>query len=296
MEIMLRLDWRAPSIGWTGENSLGSDTSPVNLYLLRDKYHTEVAEHEGVLFRRYAGSNINRQGYGFPLSAAPFDLGKALAALRCDARERGESLRFCLCDEKQRKALDEFCAIHWKSCSGDSDYIYKRESLAKLSGRKLHRKKNHVNHFWRLYPEAEYLPLTAERLPDALRVARQWMMERQDMETSAQGEWACIQEAASHWDALGMMGGVLYVDGEPVAMTMVSASSPQCLDVHFEKATGVFAADGAFSVVNQCFAASEEARAFAYINREEDLGIEGLKKAKESYQPCLKLEKYYGSV
>lgn len=93
-----------------------------------------------------------------------------------------------------------------------------------------------------------------------------------------------------------MMGGVLYVDGDPVAMTMASVLSSQCLDVHFEKATGVFAADGAFSVINQCFAASEEAREYTYLNREEDLGIAGLRKAKESYQPCLKLEKYYGSV
>lgn len=295
MRIMLRLDWRAPSIERIEDNSLGSDTSSVNLYMLRNKYGTEVAEQDGILFRRYAGEPLNRKGYGFPLSAAAFDLDKAIAALRYDARERGESLRFCACDEKQRKALDEVCAIHWKSCSEDSDYIYKRESLAKLSGRKLHRKKNHVNHFWRLYPEAVYLPLTAERLSDALKVAEQWKAERQD-ETEAQEEWLCIQDVAAHWEQLGMMGGVLYVDGAPVAMTMASVLSPQCLDVHFEKATGVFAADGAFSVINQCFAASEEAREYTYLNREEDLGIAGLRKAKESYQPCLKLEKYYGSV
>lgn len=275
---------------------MGSDTSHVNLYLLRGKYHIEVAEQEGIYFRRYAGESVNAQGYGFPLSAEPFDVGKAIAALRHDARERGEALRFCACDERQRKALDEVCAISWKSCAGDSDYIYKRESLAKLSGRKLHRKKNHVNHFWRLYPEAAYLPLTAERLPDALRVAKQWLDEHGEAETDAQDEWASIQEVVAHWERLGMMGGVLYVDGAPVAMTMASVLSSQCLDVHFEKAAGVFAADGAFSVINQCFAASEEAGAYIYINREEDMGIEGLQKAKESYQPCLKLEKYYGSV
>ena len=296
MRKMLRLDWRAPSINRIEDDSLGSDTSHVNLYLLRGKYHIEVAEQEGIYFRRYAGESVNAQGYGFPLSAKPFDVSKAIAALRCDARERGETLRFCACDERQRKAVDEVCAIHWKSCAGDSDYIYKRESLAKLSGRKLHRKKNHVNHFWRLYPEAAYFPLTTDRLPDALRVAKQWMDEHGAEEKTAQEEWSSIQEAAAHWEQLGMMGGVLYAGGDPVAMTMASVLSSKCIDVHFEKATGVFAADGAFSVVNQCFAASEEASAYIYINREEDLGVAGLRKAKESYQPCLKLEKFYGSV
>ncbi len=300
MSRMLRLDWRKPGIGWAGGNAMGSDTSPVNLYLLRDKCRIEVAEQDGILFRRYSGDTPNQRGYGFPLSPEPFDVGRALAALRYDAKERGETLHFCLCDEKQQKAIDSFCMIPWQFHSGDGDYIYKRESLAKLSGRKLHSKKNHVNRFWRLYPEAVYLPLDAERLPDALKVAMQWKNERREAEpeteTDVETEWGFIQEAAAYWDRLKMMGGVLYVGDEPVAMTMASALSPQCLDIHYEKAVGAFAADGAFAVINQCFAASEETRGYIYFNREEDMGLEGLRQAKESYQPCLRLEKYYGDV
>ena len=76
--------------------SSGSDTSPVNIYLLRKKYNIEVAESNGVLFRRYNGSNINRRGYSFPLSANIFDLNKAIRILAEDSTERGENLRFCL--------------------------------------------------------------------------------------------------------------------------------------------------------------------------------------------------------
>ena len=250
---------------------MGSDTSPVNIYLLREKYNIEVAEFEGIVFRRYNGSNINRRGYGFPISPAPFDLNGALNILEEDSLERGEVLSFCLCDEKQVKAIDKFRTIDWKSFGGDGDYIYSRESLSRLSGKKLHRKKNHVNRFMRIYPESQYLPLTPERLPDALKIAELWLV-----------------------DKIGMSGGVLYADGEPAAMTMFSVLSPQCLDVHFEKATDKFAADGAFAVVNQCMVSSKEAANYIYINREEDMGIPGLQKAKESYQPDFKLKKYYG--
>ena len=273
---------------------MGSDTSPVNIYLLREKYNIEVAEFEGIVFRRYNGSNINRRGYGFPISPAPFDLNGALNILEEDSLERGEVLSFCLCDEKQVKAIDKFRTIDWKSFGGDGDYIYSRESLSRLSGKKLHRKKNHVNRFMRIYPESQYLPLTPERLPDALKIAELWLVEHDDGDISVQREFQSIKEAAENWDKIGMSGGVLYADGEPAAMTMFSVLSPQCLDVHFEKATDKFAADGAFAVVNQCMVSSKEAANYIYINREEDMGIPGLQKAKESYQPDFKLKKYYG--
>jgi hypothetical protein len=95
---------------------------------------------------------------------------------------------------------------------------------------------------------------------------------------------------------LGLFGGVLYVAGVPAAMTMASAISSQCIDVHFEKAVGTFAAEGAFAAVNQAFASSEAAVPYPYINREEDMGIPGLRQVKEAYRPAFKVEKYYGTV
>ena len=92
----------------------------------------------------------------------------------------------------------------------------------------------------------------------------------------------------------GLFGGILYVGGSPAAMTMASAVSDICIDVHYEKAIGEYAENGAFTVINQCFAASEDAEGFEYINREEDMGIPGLRTAKESYYPAYKLRKFYG--
>lgn len=93
-----------------------------------------------------------------------------------------------------------------------------------------------------------------------------------------------------------LFGGILYAGGEPAAMTLASGISAVCVDVHFEKAVGAYAKNGAFAAVNQCFAASPAASAYEYVNREEDMGVEGLRRAKESYDPVYKVQKYYGEI
>ena len=295
------LEWQSSDAAlpvlFHGAQTMGSDTSPVNLFLLGDTYHIEVAVQNGILFRYYQGDIDRCRGYGAPLSACGFDGAKALDVLRRDAEKRGVPLSFCAFDERQCKFLDGLCDIRWHSYDGDSDYIYKRESLSQLSGKKLHAKKNLVNRFWRLYPDAEYRTIGKENIGDALSVAEQWFEERaEDGGDADMTELSRIRKAAEHWEALALFGGVLYVAGVPAAMTMASAISSQCIDVHFEKAVGTFAAEGAFAAVNQAFASSEAAAPYPYINREEDMGIPGLRQVKEAYRPAFKVEKYYGTV
>ena len=289
------LTWRVPGIGLPRYGSLGSDTSPVNLFLLRDKYNIEVAESDGILFRRYNGTTPNRQGYGFPLAAARFDMEKVLRSLEDDARERGENLRFCLCDEKQKNALDKFRHLRWASFDGDCDYIFSRESLSRLSGKHLHGQRNHVNHFVKSYSTVEYAPFTDKNLPDALKIAEAWLAERDEDDTTHK-EWLSIQKAAEYWRELGILGGIIYADGEAAAFEMLSVLSPRCVDAHFRKAITQFAADGAYAVINNRCASAKEIVGYDYINEEEDMGMAGLKKAKESYHPAFKLKKYYGEV
>ncbi len=223
-------------------------------------------------------------------------MNTAIELLKADSDLRGENLRFCLCNEEQRAEIDKIIAVEWHSFDGDSDYIYKTEDLAQLSGRKFHRKKNHFNKFMRTYPDAKYFPLTVEKLPDALQVAEQWFAEHDDGDVSLQSELMSIREVIANWKSLDMKGGVIYTDGEPAAMAMFSILNEQCIDIHFEKATKKFAADGAFVFLNQFMASSKEISAYEYENREEDMGILGLKKSKESYRPTFKIKKYYGEV
>ena len=294
------LKWSRPDIelicgeaaSYGRERCLGSDTAPANIFLLSGKYDIKTAVEKGVLFRYYNGSKPNRRGYGFPLYNEPRDFAELFDLMRSDAKERGIPLEFCLCDERQKAVIDSACYVEWKCTDDDSDYIYKRESLATLSGKKLHRKRNHINSFNKIYDDVEYKPLDATTRSDALAVAEQWLEERAEgASADERSEFCSIQLALENMEALKLFGGVLYVDGSAAAMTVASEINSTMTDVHFEKAVGEYAENGAFTVINRCLASSSPSDHF---NREEDMGIEGLRAAKESYYPAFKLRKFYG--
>ena len=296
------INWAKPDIAFIEEcksisaacRRFGSDTALPNIYLLSEKYNIETAVFNGAVLRRYNGKTANRSGYGFPICEDGTDIGGILHALAGDAHSRGVPLAFCLCDERQRGALDEYCRIDWQFTDDDSDYIYKRDSLALLSGKKLHRKRNHISAFGKIYDDAHYEPITPANAHDALAVAKKWLDERPDEPTAEElGEFDCITKALAGVSAIGLVGGILYVGSEPAAMTLASRISLSCVDVHYEKAWGEYAQNGAFTVINQMFAASDSIPC-DYINREEDMGLPGLRTAKESYYPAFKLKKYYG--
>ncbi len=280
-------------------NYFGCDTSLAHIFLWRSVTNILVSEQDGVLFRYYQGSKSNGRGYGFPLGCSVKEGAAFFSMLKRDAKMRDVPLEFCLFDETQIKAIEKFCDIQWQSFSGDSDYIYNQENLATLAGRKLHGKKNHVNRFFRLYPEAEYRIISENNKADAVNIAEQWIAEHKELNedtSSEESELKCIKEALTYMEKMRLLGGILYIADEPVAFTLASRLSDQCLDVHFEKAVGNYARDGAYAVINQSFASSEEVSAYKYINREEDMELPGLRKAKESYHPAFKVKKYSGRV
>ena len=295
------LKWSRPDLAFITENSgilrsvkrAGSDTAPANIFLLAPKYDTQTAAQDGAVFRYYNGSKPNRRGYGFPIAPEPSDLPALIETLYRDANERGVPLEFCLCDERQKAALDSVCTIDWNCTDDDSDYIYKKESLASLAGKKLHRKRNHINNFMRVYDDIRYSPISRENSEDAVKIAELWLKERENADADELAEFGCIKLAAKNIDALGLVGGVLYVGSEPAAMTIASHITAQIADVHYEKSYGEYAENGGFTMINRLFSESlpEECD---LINREEDMGIEGLRAAKESYFPAFKRKKYYG--
>ena len=280
----------------------GSDASFANLFLLRRKYGTLAALRDGFLFRLYRGKG-SRRGYAFPLG--PGDPGPALDAVRADAEESGRPLEFCLVDEARAGILKAKFgdAVRFEPERGDADYLYRASDLAELPGRAYMKKRNHVARFARNFPGAELVPLGPETAGDARAVERRWLgeagpegaadeaaeAERSEDAASRLAEAGAIEEALERFDALGLRGALLRVAGEPVAMTMASEISPGIWDVHFEKAVGEAAANGAYAAINKLFAASLPGAVL--INREEDLGIEGLRRAKLSYGPSAILEK-----
>ena len=128
-----------------------------------------------------------------------------------------------------------------------------------------------------------------------MKVADEWFEERMSLEDKINdSEYGAIVEAVEYYSEFGLRGGILYADGKPVAMTIASPINKDICDVHFEKAVGKYAADGAYAVINRVLAISLSE--YTYFNREEDINIEGLRKAKMSYHPWKVLEKYSGEV
>lgn len=270
--------------------TMASDASFANIYLLRNKYSTKISRYKDFIIRKYSGKGA-RCGYTFPLGKG--DIAKALAEIEKDAKECGECLQFAFITEEQKEVLENamparFC---YSSDAGDSDYIYLRSELASLSGKAFHKKKNHFSKFVRTYPDYKYYEIGACNIYDAQKVADAWYYEHlQDEDASQLAEYKAIKEALENFEELGLIGGIIYVNDSPCAMTIASKINENTVDVHFEKAVGEYALNGGYAAINKLF--SEKLDGVTWLNREEDIGIEGLRKAKLSYRPKIMLKKY----
>ena len=161
------------------------------------------------------------------------------------------------------------------------DYIYRRTDLATLHGRHLDAKRNHIHRFRAEHPDFEYRPLTPELFDECRRLTEIWQEEKGGSDT-INAEKQVMEIIFSNWDALGMIGGSIFVDGRMVAFTYGSAVTTDTFDVCVEKADRHV--EGAFTIINQQFA-EHLPEQYIYLNREEDMGIPGLRKAKLSYHP-----------
>lgn len=173
------------------------------------------------------------------------------------------------------------------------DYIYSRQELAELKGKNFQPKRNHVNKFKRTY-NYKYTPLTVDLIPHCLELEKKWCEEHAcEEEESLINERKALNIALRNFDALGLVGGALWVDDEIVGFTYGAPVNHDTFAVHIEKADSHI--DGSYNILNQEFARHIPEQ-YVYLNREEDLGIPGLRKAKLSYRPVILLEKGYAEL
>ncbi len=166
------------------------------------------------------------------------------------------------------------------------DYLYRREKLATLSGRQLHRKKNLVNLFLR-HNTCTAKPLLEENARDALQVLEHWKTQQ-----GRPGDYAAAKEAVEKMELLQLCGGIFYINKEPVAYTLgEELAQGRMFVIHFEKAVLKKEYAGIYQYVNQAFTALLPDQ-YELINREQDLGDSGLRQAKESYRPVDFVRKY----
>lgn len=170
-----------------------------------------------------------------------------------------------------------------------ADYVYETEKMISLAGKKLHGKRNHINKFKENHPNWTYEPLSPGNRDECLKMAEEWKRINLCEEKGEKHNEFCVtRRAVMEFEQLGLKGGVLR-DGERiVAFTIGEALNRQMFVVHIEKAFAEV--QGAYPMINQQFLA-HEATEFLYVNREEDTGAEGLRKAKLSYYPAFLQEK-----
>lgn len=236
---------------------------------------------------------FNLHGHHAYLLAAPKDhpIDICIKWMKQDASSNGEPLRLI--------AIEEDLALQLRTTYGEQvvletirdryDYIYHRCDLALLAGKDYHGKRNHANKFRSLYPNYEYHSLSPEFFEDCLELTDQWGKDHPDAAEGAVDEKASIAFVFEHWNQLNTIGGVLLVDGRVVAFSYGCPITPTLFDTCVEKADTNY--EGSYTVINQEMA-SHLPEHYTHINREEDLGLAGLRKAKLSYHPSTLLTLY----
>lgn len=166
------------------------------------------------------------------------------------------------------------------------DYVYTSEKLISLSGKHLQAKRNHISQFERDY-SFTFKPITPEDIDECLELDARWNAEHESEDV--EHERMAIETAFKDWDFLNLIGAVIRVDGKVEAFTVGEIVSPEMAIIHFEKGDTQF--HGIYPTINRLFCATYLSQV-TYVNRQEDMGLESLRKAKQSYHPALMVEKY----
>lgn len=261
------------------------DMSFGNIFCWREHYRSAWAVVDGFLVIRFRIGGGGRLGYMQPLGEGDFT--RILPALAADAHRNGQRLRLiglsdAGCETMRGGDCSEFAFDADRSLA---DYIYLAEELRTLPGRRFQPKRNHINRFTSEY-DYRYEPLVRERFAECMRLEADWRQARAGQGHTAEmgAEQRAMQQAFDHFEELDMSGGCLYVGDRLVAFTYGSPINGDTFDCHVEKADTAY--DGAFTMINRLFAEQLPAR-FRYVNREEDMGLEGLRRSKRSYHPVL---------
>lgn len=249
-----------------------SEFTFANLYLFRGAHNYTVSmlpDGNPVIAGADRGESFFMLPFGLPTEGLLTELFNRFSFMKCVHENHVEPLRKLGC------VITEDLA--------NFDYIYSREELVRLAGRKFHRKKNLVNFFTWRYGHGEE-PLTDERIDDALTVLDSWRAAQ-----GGPGDYEAAKEGLERCNELQLCGGIYYVEGKPAAYILGEELNPETFVIHFEK--GVPGIKGLLQFVNQNFSALLPER-YRFINREQDLGEEGLRKAKESWRPVGQVKKY----
>ncbi len=290
------LDFKKPEISdkqWVDEcfkyaDSFNCEYTFGNLYIWATAYTTVICRYKDFFICKWGRGD--RIAYALPIGHGDFK--EAVQVIIDDAKSNGITPVLFGVTAQYRDMLDEYFPdmFEYSTNDGSSDYIYLTENMASLSGKKYHSKRNHITNFKKNNPDWSFEIITKDNISDCINLHTQWINERSDAdgERDYSMEFEAVLTAIENYEKLGFVGGILRVSGKAIAYTFGERLSDECFVTHFEKAPADI--QGAYAIINQEFT-KNCLMDYKYVNREEDLGIEGLRKAKLSYNPEIILKK-----
>lgn len=294
---MLEFDFKRPQLEdkevishyFKHHTSRSCERTFVNVFLWARFYNVTFAIIEDTLV--FKSEDENSFAFAYP-AGEPENVKKALDTLYQYSQERGVPFRLYNVTPDHFEQIEAWYPGRFQIEYNEdlADYVYESEKLCTLAGKKLHGKRNHINKFKSLYEGRwSYETMSGDNVAECFQMALKWRNQNGcDDDPEKNSEMCVTLNSLRLFRELELTGGILRVDGQIVAFTI---GEPICSDtfvVHIEKAFPDV--QGAYTMINQQFV-EHECMDYRYVNREEDTGDEGLRKAKRSYRPVFMVEK-----
>ena len=289
---MADFDFRAPQITdreWALKLLAESDFRGCmytfgNNYVWRNVYNAEICRFEDFYLLKSTDHTDGTPRFLYPAGSG--DIRRLIPELMGYCRDRNIPLLMTANAECTAVLKSLYPYVRAVPDRDGFDYVYNSSDLAELKGKRYHAKRNHLNRFYE--NDWSYEPITVLNIPECREVLDKWLHGSETDEEKTM-EAKVVSDSFDNFFDLGYTGGLLRVKGEPQAFTFGEPSAADTFVVHAEKALLNY--QGAYAAVN-CEFAKTLADRFTYINREDDTGSEGLRKAKLSYHPAFLEEKY----
>lgn len=259
-----------------------------NLFMWSTAYDNLITKQSNMLIVKNGFEHDNQ--YSMPIGKGNIKL--AIDFIINDAKSENKKCRIFGVTASQIKILEEIMPEKFDFIPDRNffDYIYSIERLSTLSGKKMHSKRNHISNFKKLNPEWKYEIIDENNINDCIEMHKDWIKVNtsEELEKDYQKEFKAAQVGFDNYFDLGFSGGLLRLDGNVIAYTFGEKINDDVFCTHFEKAYSTIR--GVYPFINQLFAQNNLAK-YKYVNREEDMGLESLRKSKLSYRPDILLEK-----
>lgn len=263
-----------------------------NLFAWKDIYNTHVAKVNGFLAVKESIGDA-KDAYFYP--AGEGDNKLVVEEMIKDAHDRGNRFMFIGLSPENVEELNELFPgrFVFEEVRSDFDYVYLLEKMISLKGKKLHGKRNHINAFKKNNPVWSFEPIRPETLEECWEMNKEWCKEVGCKDDADLLDENCATKYfLKYFTELGLDGGIIRIENKVVAYTLGEVLNSDTFVIHIEKAFKNV--QGAYPMINRNFAewVQNKYPHLTYVNREEDMGLDGLRKAKLSYYPDKMEDKY----